>query len=235
MADAPDTLFPLIRHLSVRLTPLLARLPVSANQITLASLVLGLGCAWAMTQQGTAMALTGGVMLVLCYLLDNCDGEIARMKDQCTVFGAFFDTFVDWIVHAAFFAALGAGVAATIGNDLWLWLGWIAAAGCTINYGIGLVDDWRQSRVGAGSANDSAGRAAAEQPSRLTPSPPPCPRGWVQGAVYIFRELFRADFCFMVLGLAFFDALWLLLPLGAVGAQAFWAMQLIKGARDYHV
>lgn len=227
MTGAPDTLFPLIRHLSVRLTPLLARLPVSANQITLASLVLGLGCAWAMTGQGAAMALTGGVMLVLCYLLDNCDGEIARMKDQCTAFGAFFDTFVDWIVHAAFFAALGVGVTVATGNHLWLWLGWIAAAGCTINYGIGLVDDWRQSRVGAGSANDSAGGDA--------PPPPPRPVGWRQGAVYIFRELFRADFCFMVLGLAFFDALWLLLPLGAVGAQAFWAMQLIKGARDYHV
>jgi phosphatidylglycerophosphate synthase len=226
MADTPDTLFPLIRHLSLRLTQLLARLPFSANQITLASLAVGLGCAWAMTGEGRAMSIAGGVMLVLCYLLDNCDGEIARLKDQCTAFGAFFDTFVDWIVHAAFFAALGMGVAVTRGNGLWLWLGWIAAVGSTINYAIGLVGDWRQQRA-AKKEHDPAGRAAAEQLPR--------PEGWRQWAVYTFRELFRADFCFIVLGLAFFDAVWMLLPLGAVGAQVFWAAQLIKGARDYHV
>ena len=77
MAKESDTLFPLLRHLSVRVTPLLARFPVTANQITLASLALGLGCAWAMTGEGRAMTTAGGVMLVLCYLLDNCDGEIA--------------------------------------------------------------------------------------------------------------------------------------------------------------
>jgi len=226
MAKESDTLFPLIRHLSVRVTPLLARFPVTANQITLASLALGLGCAWAMTGEGRAMTTAGGVMLFLCYLLDNCDGEIARIKDQCTAFGAFFDTFVDWIVHAAFFVALGMGVAATTGNGLWLWLGWITAVGSTINYAIGLVDDWRQQRA-VKKEHGPAGRAAAEQPPR--------PEGRRQWAVYIFRELFRADFCFIVLGLAFFDAVWMLLPLGAVGAQVFWAAQFVKGVRDYHV
>jgi len=242
MATTSDTLFPLIRHLSVRLTPLVARLPFSANQITLASLALGMGCAWAMTGPGRAMAVAGGAMLVLCYLLDNCDGEIARLKDQNTAFGAFFDTFVDWIVHTAFFVSLGMGVATTTGNGLWLWLGWIAAVGSTINYAIWLVNDRRQQRAAKKDStsfgdpgHDSAGRAAAEQPPRLTPSPPRHPQGWRQWAVYIFRERFRADFCFIVLGLAFFDAVWVLLPLGAVGAQVFWAAQLIKGARDYHI
>jgi len=195
-----------------------------------------------MTQEGRALAVTGGAMLVLCYLLDNCDGEIARLKDQCTVFGAFFDTFVDWIVHAAFFAALGVGVAAATENDLWLWLGGIAAAGGAINYLIRLVADWREYHAGGKAqdsgpdsgpdptrdpTHDSTGRAAAEHPPR--------PEGWRQRAVFAFRELFRADFCFIVLGLAFFDAVWVLLPAGAVGAQAYWMAQLIKGTRDYHV
>ena len=224
MAESPSTLFPLIRHLSAQLTPLLARLPFSANQITFASLVLGLGCAWAVTQEGRAMTIAGGWLLVLCYLLDNCDGEIARLKGQCTAFGAFFDTFVDWIVHTAFFAALGVGVAAATENGLWLWLGWIAAAGSTINYLIRLVDDWHQHRAGQ-DGHDFTSGDEAQSPRR--------PEGRRQWAVYIFRELFRADFCFMVLGLAFFDVLWLLLPLGAVGVQVYWMAQLIRGARDY--
>ena len=230
MAEAPDTMFPLIRHLSVRLTPLLARLPFSANQITLASLLLGLGCAWAVMQEGAAMAVTSGVMLVLCYLLDNCDGEIARLKDQCTTLGAFFDTFVDWIVHAAFFAALGLGAAATSGDDLWVWLGGTAAMGSTINYVIRFMYDWRLHRAGAKARDfdcDFTGRAVATPSQR--------PEGWRQWVVFCFRELCRADFCFIVLGLAFFNALWLLLPLCAVGAQVYWMTQLVRGARDYHV
>ncbi len=176
------------------------------------------------------MAVASGVMLVLCYLLDNCDGEIARLKDQCTTLGAFFDTFVDWIVHTAFFAALGLGVAATSGNDLWVWLGGTAAMGSTINYVIRFVYDWRLQRAGAKAQNfdcDFTGRAVAT-PSRRS-------EGWRQWVVFCFRELFRADFCFIVLGLAFFNALWLLLPLCAVGAQVYWVTQLVRDARDYHV
>ena len=35
----------------------------------------------------------------MTYVLDNCDGEIARLKDQCSTFGMWFDTLVDWIVQ----------------------------------------------------------------------------------------------------------------------------------------
>ena len=41
----------------------------------------------------------------------ECDGEIARIKDQCSYFGMRYDSFVDFIVHVAFFACLGIGVA----------------------------------------------------------------------------------------------------------------------------
>lgn len=206
--------FPLIRHLSLRLVPVLGRLPVTPNQITAASLMFGLACAWLIMLEGWAMV--GGVMLVLCYVLDNCDGEIAILKNQRTEFGAHFDTFVDWIVHAAFFTALGIGVADTTGNTLWLWLGWIAAAGCTVNYLLGLILD---GRAGASDAGDE-------------PRRPEDIKDWV---VYIFREMFRADFCFIVLVMAVFDLTWVLLPAGAIGAQIYWLFRLVGGAGDYHV
>ncbi len=207
-------LFPLIRHLSLRLTPVLARLPVTPNQITAASLMFGLACAWLIMLEG--WATVGGVMLVLCYVLDNCDGEIAILKNQRTEFGGHFDTFVDWIVHAAIFAALGIGVAETTGNTQWLWLGWIAAAGGTVNYLLGFI---RDGRDGASDAGDGPRR----------------PEGFKDWVVYTFREMFRADFCFIVLVMAVFDLTWLLLPAGAIGAQAYWLLRLVGGAGDYHV
>jgi len=107
---AKTPLFPLVRHLSKLVTPALIRLPVSANQVTAASLVSGLIVAWCVTRGEPAWDIAAGVLFVVTYILDNCDGEIARIKDQCSNFGMHFDTFVDWVVHTAFFAALGYGV-----------------------------------------------------------------------------------------------------------------------------
>ena len=43
-------MFPLIRRVSVHVTPVLARLPVSANQITAVSLLAGMASGWFMMQ-----------------------------------------------------------------------------------------------------------------------------------------------------------------------------------------
>ncbi len=222
----PKTLFPLVRHLSYRVTPVLARTPASANQITFLSMVLGLACNWTMMTGNYALAVFGGVLLVLCYILDNCDGEIARIKDQCSAFGMRFDSFVDWVVHASFFPALGFGVAASTGEDFWAWLGWIAGAGSTINYGVGFLLEYRDRKRGKGT-DDPTGRAAAVE-ARL-------PETWLEWLTFAFRELTRADFCFIVLGLALFDVTWVLLPFGAIGAQVYWASQFLRSAREFHV
>lgn len=211
-------MFPLIRQISTRLTPALAATPLTANQVTAASLLFGLACNWAIMQGGWTWTATGAALLFVSYVLDNCDGEIARLKDQCTEFGDRFDTFVDWLVNAGFFAALGIGTAAGSGEAIWLWLGWAAAAGATLNYIIGLFIEARQG--GALTADE-------------TPGKEPVTRGeWI---VYFFRELARADFCFIVLALASLDLTWVLLPVGAVGAQVYWATHFIRGAGGYHV
>ena len=217
-AQSPERMFPLIRRISARVTPVLAATPISANQITAASLLFGLACNWAMMQGGQTWTVIGAVLLFVSYVLDNCDGEIARLKDQCSEFGDRFDTFVDWVVHAGFFAALGIGANAGSGEAVWLWLGLIAAAGATLNYFIGL---FIESRRGGAEAADE------------TPDKEPETRWeWV---VFFFRELSRADFCFIVLALAALDLTWVLLPLGAVGAQAYWVTRFIHGAGEYHV
>ncbi len=99
--------FPLVRHLSVRVTPVLAKLPVHASQITAVSLLTGLASGLCMMQGERTWGIIGGVFLVICYVLDNCDGEIARLKNQASRLGMHFDTFVDAAVHTFFFVALG--------------------------------------------------------------------------------------------------------------------------------
>ncbi len=116
---------------------------MTANQITAASLVAGLGGAWCYMQGGRVWALGGSALFILCYVLDNCDGEIARLKGLQSDFGMRLDSFADWLVHAAFFVALGIGIGKESGEDLWPWLGWLAAAGATINHILILTLDAR--------------------------------------------------------------------------------------------
>ncbi len=220
------SVFPVIRHLSVHVTPALAKLPVRASQITAVSLLAGLAGGLCMMQGDRTLGIIGGVLLVICYVLDNCDGEIARLKNQTSRLGMHFDTFVDAVVHTFFFAALGIGVRETTGEDAWLWLGWIAAAGSAINYVISIIVDPRD-RVADQRPGGSTGREGAAQPRT--------PRRRRQWFVFAFREFARADFCFIVLALAVFDLTWALLPAAAAGAHVYWATRFVRGAGQYHV
>lgn len=220
------SMFPLIRRVSLHVTPVLARLPVSANQITAVSLVAGVVGGLCMTRGEWMWGIAGGLFLVLSYVLDNCDGEIARLKNQISRFGMHFDNFVDSAVHTVFFAALGVGITKTTGQDVWLWLGWIAAAGCAINYVAGFIIDARD-RAAAEQAQDPDAR---EEATRWR-----MPRGRREWIIYVFRELSRADFCFIVLALAVFDLTWVLLPAAAAGAHAYWVFRFASGASRFRV
>ncbi|MDA0656705.1 MAG: CDP-alcohol phosphatidyltransferase family protein, partial [Proteobacteria bacterium] len=167
MSGAAKTgFFPLIRHLSKHITPLLIATPITANQITSVSLVLGLASAWSVMQGDPSWTVIGAFLLIGEYILDNCDGEVARIKNQCTEFGKRFDTFVDWLVHSAFFAGLGIGVASRFGSDIWLWLGWIAAAGGTVNYAIGLLMDARKRQIDLSPEQNSSPQKPPKNPSK---------------------------------------------------------------------
>ena len=219
---------PLVRHLSVRLTPGLATLPITPNQITTVSLVFGLLCSICVAMGGPLWILVGAVFLVVCYVLDNCDGEIARLKNQCSHSGMRLDSFADWVIHSTFFVALGWSWARTLDAPEWLWLGGVASAGGTINYILCWVMESRDSDSAIGSSQiDSTGYETFE-----TAVSPDTVAQWM---VFTFRELFRADFCFLLLVMAVFDLTWVLLPAGAIGAQVYWALLFIRGTRGYHV
>jgi phosphatidylglycerophosphate synthase len=221
--QAPGQLFPVTRYFSYWLTPLLLRYPITPNQVTVASLTCGLGGAACFIAGNYLWNLVGGLLLVLCYTLDNCDGEIARIKKLSTPIGAVLDDIVDWLVDSVFFLCLGIGVASACGESLWFWLGALAAVGATIDYVIDLVKHAQAKR-------DPAARSRVEQASD-----PKRPARLLDWLIYVFHKLSRADFCLIVLLLALGEWLWILLPAAAIGAQAYWIADLFERARGYHV
>ncbi len=111
----------------------LARLGVTANQITAVSLVLALGAGALFALGGTpaihwAAHWAAGVF-VLARFLDHFDGELARLTGETSRFGYYFDYVTGGLSHAALFAGIGWGLA---GGPLggWAlapvtWLGWL--------------------------------------------------------------------------------------------------------------
>jgi phosphatidylglycerophosphate synthase len=94
------------RTLSIALSRLLIRTPVTPNGITAFSLVVGLVGAALLASPGYWVALSGAALLWTCCVLDGCDGEMARLKLRSTPFGARFDVIADNIVHLAIFVAI---------------------------------------------------------------------------------------------------------------------------------
>lgn len=98
------------RALSGAVSRRLLRTPVTPNQITLASLLIGVaGSALIGTGVYRAQAL-GAVLLWTCCILDGCDGEVARLKLLCSKRGAWLDVACDNVAHLATFTGIAVGV-----------------------------------------------------------------------------------------------------------------------------
>lgn len=217
----PRHLFPLIRQLSSRLTAVLVRLPVTPNQITLVSIGFGLASIVCFAR---GSALPGAVLFAVSYVLDNCDGEVARFKRLQSRLGKMLDEVGDWFVHTALFVALGVALTDSLDSRLWFWLGCSAALGVTIENLLGWFLSG-QVPVEPVTADPFGNVSPADLPGETT---------WMDQAVYALRALFDADFCFILLLFALTNTLWILVAGAAIGNHVFWASSLYENGRLYH-
>ncbi len=220
----PRRLLPLVRQLSHRLTPLLLRLPVTPNQITVAGTLVGLVGVYLLRFPGRVAGVVGCTLFILCQVLDSCDGEVARMKRLGSPFGKRLDDFCDFVVHSALFVTLGARAADAYAGTVWLWLGGATAFGVLMEWVLSLIDR-------PGSATPAA---AADAAGTVSPFDEGEGASWTDRAVYVLRVLLDADYCFMLPIFVVGDLLWLLLPAAAIGNQVYWATAFYGNARRYH-
>lgn len=98
------------RRVSIAVSRVLLRLPVTPNQITTASLLIGLAGAWGLATGSYSWQLAGGLALWCCCILDGCDGEVARLKLMSSPSGAAYDLAADHVSHLATFIAIPVGL-----------------------------------------------------------------------------------------------------------------------------
>ncbi len=97
----------ILRDAALPITWLLLHTPVTANQVTLASLVIGLFGIFLMAFVSKGFFLLGVILLQLWYLLDHVDGQIARYRGTACLTGRFFDFLTHHLIHGVIFFALG--------------------------------------------------------------------------------------------------------------------------------
>lgn len=117
------------RRFSRWITRLLVRTPVTPNQVSLASLAIGLAAIWCFWHATPAGAFLGVLLYTLASIVDHSDGEIARLTFQESRFGAHLDWTIDTIIQAGI--VLGIGVSA--GGAFMEAVGAVAAAGIILS------------------------------------------------------------------------------------------------------
>ena len=96
------------RPLGRPLSKLLVRTPISPNQVSVISILIGLASAWFFARGNF---LAGAVVFQLCAIVDCVDGDLARALFKQSRLGKWLDLGGDQIVHGSVFAAIGLGVA----------------------------------------------------------------------------------------------------------------------------
>jgi archaetidylinositol phosphate synthase len=107
------------RPLAHPLVLLLARLRVPPPLVVVAAGAAGLAAA---VELGRGSLLAAALLIQLKTLLDNADGQLARLTGRTSAFGRYLDSEVDLLVNAALFTAL----AQTTGHPRLAFLGFVA-------------------------------------------------------------------------------------------------------------
>ncbi|MCC6527772.1 MAG: CDP-alcohol phosphatidyltransferase family protein [Polyangiaceae bacterium] len=114
------------RHLSLALSRRLVALPVTPNQLSIATFCLCLPAAWLAAEGGYGPTLAAAALMQLNSVCDGVDGELARVRFEASRVGAWLDTVLDDLSNLVFYAALGLGARQLPGGDLLAVSAWVA-------------------------------------------------------------------------------------------------------------
>ena len=116
------------RPISISISRLLVRTPVTPNMISVATLVLGLAAAGFAAVGEYTSFLMSGLLFQFASILDGSDGEVAKLTFRTSLRGEWVDTTCDNTSYVAFLAGLLVGIYRAGMPDLYLKLGLLGLA-----------------------------------------------------------------------------------------------------------
>ena len=111
------------RYISLFLSRWLLKWHITAKQVTLTNLLLGVVSAIFMALGGHINSVIGGFFFQFTSIVDGSDGEVAKLSFQESKAGARLDTLCDKIITFIFFTAMSIGLFRSQGNSIYIILG----------------------------------------------------------------------------------------------------------------
>lgn len=121
-----------VRRITARIPWLILKTNISAEFISILDLICGFiaGVCIALSSIGNNLKLLAIIFLILFYILDFLDGEVARVKGTANIDGAYLDLLGHNLTMPILFLSLGIHVFLNSGNVLYLLLGSLSAIYC---------------------------------------------------------------------------------------------------------
>ena len=193
------------RILTAPFTSLFIKSGLHPNYITLLGGAVGILAFFSFSIGTKAGFIAGAVLFEAFYILDNCDGEVARARDLSSKFGSWMDTLIDCLIHVLAFIGIGIGVSRVTENPLMIFLGVAAGLGAFLSTSVAML----QKMKNYGLAIHGMPKAPAGAVKKIT------------AIDKLIDFLSMGDFSLVLLLFALFNKMELLLWLGAIGANLF--------------
>ena len=203
------------RALSAPFTNLFFRSGLHPNYITLLGGAAGILAFFVFSIGTKAAFVAGAVLFEAFYILDNCDGEVARAKGLSSKFGSWMDTLVDCCVHTLCFIGIGLGAARATQNPIMVFVGIAAGLGTLLSTFVAMLQKTRNY----GLAIHGMPKAPAGAVKKITVLDK------------LIDVLSIGDFSLVLLVFALFNKMELLLWMGAIGANLFCIMLVVVNFR----
>ena len=140
------------RRISIPISRQLIKFPITANMVTIFTLGVGFASGAFFALGGYWNTLVGALLCLWSSILDGCDGEVARLKLQESVFGCWLETVCDYLFYLFLFVGMTVGLWRSSGSRMYLVCGGLLLFGAIASF---LAVGWSRRRL------------AAERPERL--------------------------------------------------------------------
>lgn len=199
------------RRMSLPISVALLRTPITANQVSMAVLVLGLYSAWLFSRGSYPTGLAAAALSLAASILDGSDGEIARLKHQESSFGCWLETVTDYTYYFAIFGGMTIGAVRHTGWTGFYLVGTLAMAGLASASLLLLYLRHRMTRHAPSRFAGTLKGKFKEGGGKLT-----------LALAKLSNVATRAQMPYGILALALAGALPLVVILCAVGANLYW-------------
>lgn len=132
-SDSPILDRHVIRKVSGFISKLSIKTPVTPNQITVLSLILGLLSGLFFAFGGYTFNIIAGFLYFSSVVFDQCDGEIARLKYMQSDYGNILDIICDTVVNAAIVIGITYSIYMTSDSGFMIALGASAVVGISVS------------------------------------------------------------------------------------------------------